>query len=73
MNAAGSWIDVPLEESDVAVFIGRAAEQATGGLLKASRYRLVSPSSSFVVAHVIWFNEPCRQGWEVRMHMIRSR
>ena len=47
----GQWIDVPMESNDVAVFIGRSAEQATAGLLKASRYRLVSPHIRMINKH----------------------
>ncbi|EIE20238.1 hypothetical protein COCSUDRAFT_67552 [Coccomyxa subellipsoidea C-169] len=40
-DRTGTWIDVKLREDEVAVFLGRTAQVASCGLLKASTYRLV--------------------------------
>ncbi|BDA45489.1 hypothetical protein COCOBI_07-2760 [Coccomyxa sp. Obi] len=40
-DRTGTWIDVPLKQDEVAVFLGKTAEVASSGLLKASTYRLV--------------------------------
>jgi hypothetical protein len=45
-NRTGTWIDVMLKEDEVAVFLGRTAQVASAGLLKASTYRLVRPHAS---------------------------
>ncbi len=45
-DRSGTWIDVPLKQDEVAVFLGKTAEVASSGLLKASTYRLVRPPPS---------------------------
>lgn len=40
-DASGRWIDVFLQENEIALFLGATAERATGGLLKAAATRVV--------------------------------
>ena len=58
-NRTGTWIDVMLKEDEVAVFLGRTAQVASAGLLKASTYRLVRPHASTFCPNQQWHLGQC--------------
>jgi isopenicillin N synthase-like dioxygenase len=43
MDHAGDWIDVPPADATLAVNFGKLLERWTGGLVQATRHRVVSP------------------------------
>jgi isopenicillin N synthase-like dioxygenase len=43
MNHAGAWIDVPPADGTLAVNFGKLLERWTGGLVQATRHRVISP------------------------------
>lgn len=56
-DVSGRWIDVVLQEREVAFFLGATAARATGGLLKAAVTRVVCAQGRLLVVRV--HGSPC--------------